>query len=50
VELSYTQTHADLFRALINLYKAMGGGWIVMADRMTTAADGSKAVSKNNIK
>ncbi len=35
VELSYTQTHGDLFRALINLYKAMGGGWIVKAERMT---------------
>jgi multidrug efflux system outer membrane protein len=43
VELSYTQTHGDLFRALINLYKAMGGGWIVMADHMTTAASPEKA-------
>ena len=43
VELSYTQTHGDLFRALINLYKAMGGGWIVMADRMTTPANTEKA-------
>jgi outer membrane protein, multidrug efflux system len=31
-ELSYTQTQAALFQALINLYKAMGGGWIVKAD------------------
>ena len=43
VELSYTQTHADLFRALINLYKAMGGGWIVKADQMTKAAGSEKA-------
>ncbi len=43
VELSYTQTHADLFKALINLYKAMGGGWIVKADQMTKAAGSEKA-------
>ena len=27
VDLRYTQTQADLFRALVDLYKAMGGGW-----------------------
>jgi outer membrane protein, multidrug efflux system len=26
-ELAYTETKAVLFRALVNLYKAMGGGW-----------------------
>jgi multidrug efflux system outer membrane protein len=34
-ELSYTQTQGLLFRALINLYKAMGGGWVVEADKLT---------------
>ncbi len=34
-ELSYTQTQGLLFRALINLYKAMGGGWVVEADTLT---------------
>jgi multidrug efflux system outer membrane protein len=28
-ELGYTQTEGGLFQALINLYKAMGGGWVV---------------------
>ena len=42
VELSYTQTHGDLFRALINLYKAMGGGWILEADRMITGTGTEK--------
>jgi len=42
VELSYTQTHGDLFRALINLYKAMGGGWIVTAERMTINSSPAK--------
>jgi multidrug efflux system outer membrane protein len=33
-EISYTQTQGLLFRALINLYKAMGGGWVVEADTL----------------
>ena len=24
-----------LFQALVNLYKAMGGGWVTEADKMT---------------
>jgi multidrug efflux system outer membrane protein len=36
VELSYTQTRADLFNAMVGLYKAMGGGWIDMADNLTS--------------
>ena len=31
-ELAYTQTKGALLQALINLYKAMGGGWITMAE------------------
>jgi len=34
-ELSYTETKGTLFQALVNVYKAMGGGWIVEAGRMT---------------
>lgn len=34
-QLSYTQTQGLLFRALVNLYKAMGGGWVVEAEQMT---------------
>lgn len=33
-ELSYTQTQGVLFRALVNLYKSMGGGWLVEADKL----------------
>jgi outer membrane protein, multidrug efflux system len=33
-ELSYAQTQGVLFQALINLYKAMGGGWVIGAERM----------------
>ncbi len=34
-ELSYAQTKAALFRSFVNLYKAMGGGWVAEADKMT---------------
>jgi outer membrane protein, multidrug efflux system len=34
-ELTYAQTQATLFRSFVNLYKAMGGGWVTEADRMT---------------
>jgi outer membrane protein, multidrug efflux system len=34
-ELSYTQSQGALFQALVNLYKAMGGGWVAKADSMT---------------
>jgi multidrug efflux system outer membrane protein len=39
-ELSYTQTQGTLFRALVNLYKAMGGGWVDEAEHMTTVTTG----------
>jgi multidrug efflux system outer membrane protein len=32
-QLSYTQTQDTLLRALVTLYKAMGGGWVVEADK-----------------
>jgi multidrug efflux system outer membrane protein len=49
-ELTLAQTRTSVFNSLVNIYQAMGGGWIVKADNMTTAVDGSKAVSKKNIK
>jgi multidrug efflux system outer membrane protein len=36
-ELSYTQTQGAVFGSLVNLYKAMGGGWVVEAERLTAA-------------
>jgi multidrug efflux system outer membrane protein len=38
VELSYTQTQGSLSQALINLYKAMGGGWITEAQKLSLGA------------
>jgi len=34
VQLAYTQNQGVLFQALINLYKAMGGGWVDTADKL----------------
>ncbi len=34
-ELSYTQAQGALFQSLVNLYKAMGGGWVVEADELS---------------
>ncbi|HUJ90725.1 MAG TPA: efflux transporter outer membrane subunit [Syntrophorhabdales bacterium] len=41
-ELSRAQTKGVLFNSLVNLYKAMGGGWVLEADRLTDAATDSK--------
>lgn len=43
-ELSYTQTRSTTLTSLVNLYMAMGGGWVVTAEQMTvphTAVDRS---------
>jgi len=42
-ELSQTQTQAAALASFVTLYKVMGGGWVVEADKMTTqqTADGS---------
>ncbi|HEY3275999.1 MAG TPA: efflux transporter outer membrane subunit [Syntrophorhabdaceae bacterium] len=34
-ELQYAQTQGTLFQALVNLYKAMGGGWVAKGSLMT---------------
>lgn len=34
-ELERAQTRASLFSSLVNIYKAMGGGWVNEADRLT---------------
>jgi multidrug efflux system outer membrane protein len=37
-QLSQTQTENTLFASLVNLYRAMGGGWVNVADRMVPKA------------
>ena len=34
-QLSYALTQGTIFQSLVNVYKAMGGGWVVEADKMT---------------
>jgi multidrug efflux system outer membrane protein len=36
-QLSYAQSQGVLFQAAINIYKAMGGGWVTEADKLTGA-------------
>jgi multidrug efflux system outer membrane protein len=36
-QLQYTQSQQVQLQAMINVYKAMGGGWVVEADKMTSA-------------
>ena len=37
VQLQYTQTQQVEFQAMINLYLAMGGGWVSEAEKVTDA-------------
>ena len=37
-DLAFTQTQGVLFQALVNVYKAMGGGWVTEADRRPVEA------------
>jgi outer membrane protein, multidrug efflux system len=34
-ELNLASIRAQLFASAVNIYKAMGGGWVTQADRMT---------------
>jgi multidrug efflux system outer membrane protein len=40
-QLSYTQTQGAVFTSMVSLYKAMGGGWVTDAERMTSTAYGA---------
>jgi len=42
VQLAYTQNQGVLFLALINLYKSMGGGWVVEAEKLAGSAGGDE--------
>jgi multidrug efflux system outer membrane protein len=35
-ETAYAQTQSQVYVSLVNLYKAMGGGWVLEAERMAT--------------
>ena len=36
-QLQYTQTQQTQLQAAINLYKAMGGGWVSEAEKLSAA-------------
>jgi multidrug efflux system outer membrane protein len=42
-QLSYAQTQDALLRALVNLYKSMGGGWVMEADKIAVSTDQKSA-------
>jgi multidrug efflux system outer membrane protein len=39
-QLQFTQTQQTQFQAMINLYKAMGGGWVAEAEKMSVQPAG----------
>jgi multidrug efflux system outer membrane protein len=45
-ELTQTQTNGTLFQALVNLYKAMGGGWVTEAEQLTVLTEGCEGAGK----
>ncbi len=47
-ELRYAQVQSDLLRALSDIYKAMGGGWVTEADKLMVppAQQAEKAAAK----
>ena len=44
------KTKVVFFQALVNLYKAMGGGWVLEADHLTgTTTDSRKSVRGHEV-
>jgi multidrug efflux system outer membrane protein len=42
-QLTYAQTQGAVFTSVVRLYKAMGGGWVEQAEKMTVATTGQDA-------
>jgi multidrug efflux system outer membrane protein len=38
-EVAHTQTQSQVYASLVDLYKAMGGGWVLEAERMAQAVN-----------
>jgi multidrug efflux system outer membrane protein len=47
-ELARAQTKGVLFQALVNLYKAIGGGWVIEADNKIASDHDKKHISNLN--
>jgi multidrug efflux system outer membrane protein len=41
-ELSYAINRGDVYIALVNVYKSMGGGWVTKAEQTANTIDGTK--------
>ncbi len=48
-ELNYAQYRASLFISLVNIYKAMGGGWITEAEKLTAQKDNDGDGNMENV-
>ncbi|MEW6441783.1 MAG: efflux transporter outer membrane subunit [bacterium] len=42
-ELNYASVRTALFTSLVDIYKAMGGGWVLLADGLAAAGEGGAA-------
>lgn len=49
-ELAYIQTKDDLFAAMVEVYKAMGGGWVAKAEQDITAPEATPKVNPADLK
>jgi multidrug efflux system outer membrane protein len=43
-ELAYSQSQGDVFRSLVDIFKAMGGGWVTEADKIHSEHIGQNAI------
>lgn len=42
-QLAYVQTQAGVYTSLVNIYKALGGGWVVEAEKIVDASAEARA-------
>lgn len=47
-ELTYVETQGTVFQTLVNVYKAMGGGWVAEADRATAPMPETSALPRES--
>jgi outer membrane protein, multidrug efflux system len=48
-EVTHTKTQGNLFQALVNVYKAMGGGWITEAEQLGVQKNDSAGAPKEKM-
>jgi len=45
-QLNYTQTQALVFQSMVNIYKALGGGWVYQAEKVADQAGAPPAAGR----